>query len=76
MSLMATNAQGVPVQLLGSFHWLWCLLFGPVYYLSKGMVKAAIVSVITINGLLIIMPIMNRGIVRNFYVMRGWKPIA
>lgn len=40
----------------GNWHRLWCLLFGPLYYLFKGMWWWAILSLITANGLWIGFP--------------------
>ncbi len=33
----------------------------------------ALISLITLNGLLVILPIMNRGLVRKHYENLGWK---
>jgi hypothetical protein len=43
--------------ILGNWHRLWCLLFGPFYYLFKGMFLWAIVSFFTLNGLWIGFPL-------------------
>lgn len=58
-------------KVLGPFHRLWCLLFGWLYYAFKGMWGMAFISIITFNGLLIGMPLLNRGIVQRFYEDRG-----
>ena len=65
--------SGTVRTILGPFHWLWCFLFGFLYYLGIGMWGMALVSLFTINGLLIIMPIMNRSFVRSYYEDRGWR---
>ena len=59
--------------ILGPLHWLWCLLFGFVYYAAKGMWGMAVISLFTFNGLIVILPIMNKGLVRKHYENLGWK---
>ena len=59
--------------IIGPFSWLWCLLFGPFYFAVKGMWGRAVISLCTLNGLLVIMPIMNRSLVRKHYENMGWK---
>lgn len=49
------------------------MLFGPFYYAFKSMWGAAIISFLTLNGLGIIMPIMNENIVTNHYENIGFK---
>lgn len=45
MTIKATWAfNGQTKIILGNWHRLWCLLFGPFYYLFKGMFLWAIVS--------------------------------
>ena len=52
MTIRATWAfNGQTKTILGNWHRLWCLLFGPFYYLFKGMWLWAILSLITANGL-------------------------
>lgn len=65
--------SGAKQTILGSAHWLWCALFGWIYYLSKGMWGIALISFVTMNGLLVILPIMNRGLVRKHYENKGWR---
>ena len=67
------STTGAVRTILGPFHWLWCLMFGCFYYACKGMWGMAVVSLFTLNGLLIIMPIMNRSLVRKHYENMGWK---
>ena len=59
--------------ILGPLHWLWCFLFGCFYYAAKGMWGSAVLSFFTLNGLLVIFPIMNKGLVRKHYENLGWK---
>ena len=64
--------SGVKIKILSDSHWLWCFLFGWLYYASKGMWGIAVISFVTINGLLIVFPIMNRKLVRNYHERNGW----
>ena len=66
-------ASGVKREVIGSFHRLWCLLFGFLYYLSKGAWSWALISFITANGLFIGLPLFNRTIIRSIYENRGWR---
>ena len=65
-------SNNVYKHVLGGAHAFWCFLFGWIYYASKGMWGAAVVSFFTANGLFFIMPIMNRGLVRSHYQDKGW----
>ena len=65
--------SGAKRAILGPLHWLWCLLFGFIYYASKGMWGPAVISFFTVNGLLLVFPIMNKGLVRKHYENLGWK---
>lgn len=65
--------NGTKQIILGSAHWLWCALFGWIYYASKSMWGIALINFFTANGLLVILPIMNKGLVRKHYETRGWK---
>ena len=67
------STSGVRTTILGPAHWLWCLLFGAVYYAAKGMWGAAILSFLTFNGLFFIFPVINKGMVRKHYESLGWK---
>ena len=58
--------------ILGNWHRLWCLLFGPFYYLFKGMFLWAILSFFTLNGLWVGFPLFNRAIVLRHYHRKGW----
>ena len=59
--------------ILGNWHRLWCLLFGPGYYLFKGMFVWSILSFITANGLWIGFPLYNRAIVLRHFHRNGWE---
>lgn len=64
--------NGQTKTILGNWHRLWCLLFGPFYYLFKGMFLWAILSLITANGLWVGFPLFNRSIVLRYYHRKGW----
>lgn len=65
-------ANNVQRCVLGGAHAIWCFLFGWLYYACKGMWGTAIISFFTFNGLFIVLPIMNRSLVRKHYQDRGW----
>lgn len=72
--MMAEHAtSGVTRQILGPLHWLWCFLFGFIYYAGKGMWGLAVISFFTLNGLSLILPIMNKSLVIKHYENLGWK---
>ncbi len=72
--MMAEHASsGVTRRILGPLHWLWCFLFGCIYYIAKGMWGMAFISFFTLNGLFIIFPIMNKLLVIRHYENLGWK---
>ena len=66
------NFNGEVKKILGEWSWLWCFLFGPIYYICKGMWLVAILSLITANGLWIGFPIFNRSIVMRHFHWWGW----
>jgi hypothetical protein len=57
--------------------WLWCLLFGPIYFLVKGNFFHALVhfllSAMTFGIAMLIYPFFVYGINRTYYLKRGWK---
>lgn len=73
MTIRATWAfNGQTKVILGNWHRLWYLLFGPFYYLFKGMFLWAILSLITVNGLWIGFPLFNRAIVLRHFHKKYW----
>lgn len=66
------------------YAWLWCLLFGPFYFILKGSwAHALIFTVIAIATFLIswlIYPFFAEKIVKKIYLRRGWllvmEPVA
>jgi len=69
------SASGARRAILGPLHWLWCFLFQFIYFACKGMWGIAVVSFFTLNGLFLILPIMNRSLVRKHYENMGWRVI-
>ena len=59
---------------------LFCLLFGPLYFLTKGIYKHAIISFIaaccTLGLSMWIYPFFLRGIVEKWYLHRGWTQVS
>lgn len=73
MTIRATWAfDGQTKTILGNWHRLWCLLFGPLYYLAKGMWLWALLSLLTANGLWVGFPLFNRSIVLRHFHRKGW----
>lgn len=58
--------------ILGNWHRVWCLIFGPLYYLFKGMWLWALLSLLTANGLWLGFPLYNRSIVLRHFHRKGW----
>lgn len=65
--------NGQERMIMSNFHWLWCLLFGPLYYMCKGMWFVAMLSLLTGNGLVIGFPIFNRSLILRHYYWWGWE---
>lgn len=81
-------ANGHTEQVLGTFHWLWCFLWTPIYYAVKGIWTHAIVSLLigwliggAIGWAILFMPVfivsliyafLNKSIVRSYYLRKGW----
>lgn len=68
------NESRVVVDTLGPF--LWCLVFGPLYFLAKGNVKHAILSLsaalLTMEISWFIYPFFAPGIIRSMYFDKGY----
>lgn len=72
MTIRATWAFNGQTQIiLGNWHRVWCLLFGPFYYLFKDMFLWAILSFFTLNGLWVGFLLFNRAIVLRLTIARG-----
>lgn len=59
--------------------WLWCLMFGSLYFAVRGIWSHAVISLVfavTTGGVSwIIYPFFASGIVRKNYLRRGWEQI-
>lgn len=62
-----------------SLPFLWCLLFGPLYFLAKGIWLHAVASLVlalcTAGMSWLIYPFAAGSIVRSHYGRRGWTRI-
>lgn len=56
---------------------IWTLLFGPLYFMVRGVwshaVLSIIIGIITVGLSWFIYPFFAPGIVRKNYLSRGWK---
>lgn len=59
-----------------NYPWLWCLLFGPFYFASKGCwfhaVLACVLAPLTFGISILIYPCLAAGIVDRAYLRAGW----
>lgn len=59
---------------------LWCLLFGPLYFATRGIVSHAIASlllaIVTAGVSWFIYPFFARQIVEKHYLRNGWIPVT
>jgi hypothetical protein len=58
--------------------WIWCLLFGCVYFAAKGIwthaVAALLLALLTAGLSWLVYPFFARQIVETHYLRRGWIP--
>ncbi|MFZ1989932.1 MAG: hypothetical protein WAW96_09190 [Alphaproteobacteria bacterium] len=54
--------------------WLWCLLFGPLYWLVKGIWSHALLQLVLSCFILpwLVYPFFAGAIVRSHYLRKGW----
>lgn len=59
--------------------WLWCLLFGCIYFAIKGIwthaVAAFLLALLTAGFSWLVYPFFARGIVEKHYLRNGWIPV-
>jgi hypothetical protein len=71
-------ANGYRENATGALSWLWCLLFGSVYFAYKGVWRHAVLSFLLVTFTLglswFIYPFFVYGIVNRSYLRRGWVP--
>lgn len=70
---MQNASSGVERQVLGGLHRLWAFLLGPFYYAAKGAWGWALISLFTLNGIWIGLPLYNRTIIQGHYENNGWR---
>jgi hypothetical protein len=73
MVVMQNASSGVKRVVLGRFHRLWCFLFGFIYYAFKGCWGWAFISFFTLNGIFVLLPLFNRGVLVRNYENSGWR---
>jgi uncharacterized membrane protein len=60
--------------------WLWCLLFGCIYFAVRGIwthaVAALLLAIFTWGLSWLIYPLFARQIVETHYLRRGWLPVT
>jgi hypothetical protein len=58
---------------------LWAFLFGPFYFVFKGIWRHAVISffaaIFTVGISAFIYPFFAKGIVRNHYLQNGWTAV-
>ena len=63
-----------------TFSWLWCFLFGPIYFIYKGIWSHAllclIMAIITMGFSQLIYPFFAYTVVNSHYRRRGWRLVA
>lgn len=63
-----------------STPWIWCLLFGCIYFAVKGIwthaVAALALAFVTFGLSWLIYPLFARQIVERHYMRMGWQPIS
>ena len=74
------NPQNGYVETANSaLSWLWCLLFGPLYFLVKGNIFHALISlflaILTLGISHLLYPFFVYGINRRKYLKQGWLPV-
>ena len=59
--------------------WIWCFLFGCIYFAVKGIWTHAVVgfllAIFTAGVSWLIYPFFARGAVERYYLRRGWTPV-
>ncbi|MEQ8506831.1 MAG: hypothetical protein RIB80_16025 [Rhodospirillales bacterium] len=79
--------NGYEEKILGRFHWLWCFLWTPIYYLAKGIWIHAVLSfflswvlgaytfLISTFVIAFIYACINRSVVEKHYLRKGWTKV-
>ena len=73
------NTKNGHIEEISKVTWLWQFLFGTFYFMYKGIWKHAIIAFVlalcTMGISHFIYPFFAKGIVRNYYLHNGWKPV-
>jgi hypothetical protein len=60
-----------------SCPWFWTLLFGPLYFAAKGVwthfIAGILLGLMTCGLSWFVYPFFANGIIRNYYLRRGWR---
>jgi hypothetical protein len=76
-TIYATNPINQYKQPISNLSWLWCLLFGGLFFAFKGVWKhfviSFVLSVVSFGVAWFIYPFFARKIVINSYLERGWS---
>jgi hypothetical protein len=63
-----------------SIPFLWCLLFGPLYFAAKGIWRHVFIGMLlgfcTFGISWLLYPFLARGIVHKAYAQRGWQLVG
>ncbi len=69
-------SNNYPEEVSSKISWLWCLLFGPIYWIYKGIWRHAIIhlilAIITAGGASLVYPFFTYKIIRNHFNRIGW----
>ena len=73
-------SNGYREEASGFFSWLWCFLFGPIYFLVNGNYRHAIASflfaIVTFGASWLVYPFFVYGINRRHYLRKGWVDVS
>lgn len=76
MAKFTNAANGYTVRATTSFTWLWCLLFGFLFFAYKGVWRHAVIGLVaamfTFGISWLIYPFFASAIIRNHYREQGW----
>ena len=74
------NAENNHVEeVSGRLSWLWVLLFGPIYWVIKGIWRHAVahlvLAIISAGLIHFIYPFFTYGIIKKHFLRLGWKQV-
>ena len=75
--IYATNPANGYKQPISNLSWLWCLLFGGLYFAFKSVWKhfviSLVLSIVTFGLAWLIYPFFAKKMIINSYLERGWS---